>query len=217
MWFRRLLKRLHAPIYASRLETLVPLVLQHVRPGDLVLDVGCGFGELGQAVLRSPTCPADVLVRGLEIDPGETGLIPVDRYDGLKIPYPDRSFDIVILADVLHHAVDPDLLLDECVRIARRNVLIKDHKLDGPLAQYRVAFIDWAANWPYQRRCSFEYNTLERWHRLIQRSGLSVAREEASLAIYPPMVNFFFGGRLHYWVAARVSSDGGDTHLRTVR
>jgi len=35
----------------------------------------------------------------------------IEFYDGQKIPYPDKSFDVVILADVLHHASDPHHLI----------------------------------------------------------------------------------------------------------
>ena|GEM_PF-4437808 len=41
----RLMRRLHAPVYASRLAGLVAEMAPHLRPGDRVLDVGCGGGR----------------------------------------------------------------------------------------------------------------------------------------------------------------------------
>ena len=47
-----LMKGLHRPIYLSRLNELTRQIVPHLQPGDEVLDVGCGFGELGRALGR---------------------------------------------------------------------------------------------------------------------------------------------------------------------
>ena len=44
---KRLLSKLHAPVYRKRLDVLTGLLLPHLRDGDAVLDVGCGSGQLG--------------------------------------------------------------------------------------------------------------------------------------------------------------------------
>src|SRR3954454_10420122 len=106
-----LMKRMHAPVYASRLAELVRRITPHLRKGDRVLDVGCGFGTLGRAIMDSPLCPEGVDVRGLERVKRGGEAIAVDAYDGVTIPYADGSFDVVILADVLHHEADPHRLI----------------------------------------------------------------------------------------------------------
>jgi len=57
---------MHKPIYDSRKRALVAGIVPHLRPADRVLDVGCGNGSLGQAILASPSCPKGVTVEGLE-------------------------------------------------------------------------------------------------------------------------------------------------------
>ena len=190
--------RLHAPIYASRLRELVRRIVPHLEANDRVLDVGCGFGALGRAIMDAKECPPGVEVVGLEEVKREGSLIPVERYNGAAMPYDDGVFDVVILADVLHHAEDPGCLTAESARVARRLVVIKDHKLDGWLAQSRIAFIDWAANAPYGVPCRFRYNTLKEWRSLPPRHGLAVKQELASMRLYPPLVNLLFGRRLQY-------------------
>ena len=115
-----------------------------------MLDVGCGFGALGRAILDSRACPPRVSVLGLErVKRGGGELIEVQAYDGVT--------------DVLHHEEEPDRLISECARVSRRLLIIKDHKLDGPLARWRVQFMDWAANVPYAVPCLYRYNTPDEW------------------------------------------------------
>lgn len=192
------MQALHRPIYASRLRALVGLILPVLREGDRVLDVGCGFGALGRALLDDPACPANVTVRGLERHPRDAPLVEVDAYSGGAMPYDDGAYDVVILADVLHHEEDPDALIEECARVTRRVLVIKDHKTDGPLAGLRVSFIDWAANAPYGVKCLYRYHTLSGWRESHRRHGLRVERELTTMDLYPTLVNLVFGRRLHY-------------------
>ena len=199
-----LMKRLHQPIYASRLRALVPLMTAHLRENDQVLDVGCGAGSLGRAIMESPNCPARVTVTGLEVEKrdGEPFIL-VTNYDGEDFPFAENAFDMVILADVLHHADEPHRLIRESLRVARRGLLIKDHKIDGPLAYLRLAFIDWAANAPYEVACLYRYNTAEQWAEWYERHDLVVEHELHGLRLYPPIVNLLFGGRLQYFAYTR--------------
>lgn len=206
----RLMRRLHGPVYAARLVALVQAIRPHLRAGDAVLDVGCGFGTLGRALMDDPATAEGVTVRGLERVPRKGGRIEIDAYDGGTMPYGDGAFDVVIVADVLHHEPEPDRLLAECRRVARRLVIIKDHLRQGPFAQSRIALIDWAANAPYGVPCLYRYGTPEEWRATRERHALEVVEERLSLDLYPPGVNLLFGRRLQYLaVLARPEGSAG--------
>jgi len=204
--FTWLMKKLHAPVYASRLRELVRQITPHLRQDDRVLDVGCGFGALGKAIVDDPACPARVSALGLERARRGGELIPVEVYDGRTIPHDDGEFDVVVLADVLHHEQDPHQLISECRRVAGRLLIIKDHKIDGLLAQRRIALIDWAANAPYAVPCLYRYNALAEWRDWHRRHHLSVEHEVVNMRLYPPVVNMLFGRRLQYFAVLRVPS-----------
>ena len=96
-----------------------------------VLDVGAAFGfgtarvatAVGRRAARSGGRP---LVVGLEYDPGYAALAR-HRYPGLpfvrgsadQLPFPDRSFDAVLLLDVLEHLPSAEAALDEARRVLR--------------------------------------------------------------------------------------------------
>ena len=206
----KLMKRLHGPVYASRLAELVRRITPHLRENDKVLDVGCGYGALGRAIMDSPLCPRNVDVRGLERVKRGGEAIPVDAYDGVTIPHPDRSFDVVLLADVLHHESDPHRLIGECARVSRRLLIIKDHTVQGFLAQQRISFMDWAANAPYGVPCLYRYNTPPEWDQWRQRHSLTAQEELRSMRLYPFPYNWFFTPGLQYMGVFRVPGAAED-------
>ncbi len=201
---RWLMSRLHGPVYAARLRELVRRITPLLRSGDAILDVGCGNGTLARAILDAPACPPGVTATGLERFRRGGEPIEVIQYDGGTIPLPDRSFDLVILADVLHHEDEPDRLIAECARVSRRLLVIKDHQVRGPLAQQRISLIDWAANAPYGVRCLYRYNTPGQWEQVRARHGLRLVQELRSMRLYPPVVNLLFGRALQYMAVLAV-------------
>lgn len=189
---------MHKPVYAARLQELVRRIVPRLRENDRVLDVGCGGGTLGRALMDAPECPKGVVVTGLERFKRGGEPIEVVPYDGITFPFADGSFDIVIVADVLHHEEDPDRLLRECARVTRRLVIVKDHQVKGLLAQQRISLIDWAANAPYGVKCLYRYNTPGEWSATPARVGLRAAEEVGKMNLYPPGFNFLFGRGLQY-------------------
>ena len=83
-----------------------------VRPGELMLDVGCGSGL---SLLEAQALGAQV--RGIEADPNvrriadELGL-PIHIGSLLDEPFAGERFDLVVLNQVIEHVPDPDLTLD---------------------------------------------------------------------------------------------------------
>jgi len=203
--FKRLLAAIHAPIYRKRIEVLSDLVVAQLKPNDRVLDIGCGSGILGAAILAHPKCPSGVTVRGLEKLKRGNEPIEVIAHDVGPLPFADGEVDVVILADVLHHEVDEATLLAESARICGRTLIIKDHKPEGILAQARISFLDWAANNPHGIKCLYRYHRRAEWQSIFARLGLAPRAEETSIDLYPPLFNVVFGKRLQYFVALEKS------------
>ncbi|MFA6563415.1 MAG: methyltransferase domain-containing protein [Verrucomicrobiia bacterium] len=202
--FNSLLRGLHEPVYARRLAVLSDLIVRELKPGDRVLDVGCGAGRLAQALLQHPGRPASLMVHGVETRPRPGCAMPVTAYDGGSLPFEARSFDAVIVADVLHHAADPKRLLEECCRVSRRLVVVKDHKVKGCLARCRLRLLDWAANAPYDVPCTYRYASLAEWRGMFAVLPARVQSELASMRLYPAGWNWFFGRRLQYFAVLEV-------------
>src|ERR1051325_328406 len=91
-----LMQAMHGPIYRSRLAELVGRIVPHLTEGDRVLDLGCGNGTLGRALMDAPNCPKGVVVEGLERVARGGEPIKVHAYAGGRMPFDDGAFDAVI-------------------------------------------------------------------------------------------------------------------------
>jgi SAM-dependent methyltransferase len=194
------LERLHDRHHHERRLRVLGGCLAELVPADArVLDVGCGDGLLTGFLAR--TRP-DLEVTGVDVLVREGAHVPVDRFDGRALPYRDGSFDAVLCVDVLHHAEDPEALLTEAARVARRWVVLKDHLLAGPLAGPTLRFMDRVSNLRHGIAIPSHYWELERWREAFARLGLAVEVWKDRLGLYPWWVRPLFERGLHF--AARL-------------
>lgn len=161
-------------------------------PGSL-LDVGCGDGLL--AWMLGQERP-DLEIQGIDVLVRPSTRIPVAAFDGTHIPLPDKSVDLVTFVDVLHHTDDPRILLAEAARIARKAVLIKDHRLEGFLSGPTLRGMDWVGNARHGVVLPYNYQTPAEWTAHFQSVGLVLDEERIDLGIYPFWANWVFGRRL---------------------
>lgn len=90
--------------------------------GDRVIEVGSGPGSVID-VMRMEGHD----VTGLDIiDSSFSSELAPIVYDGKTMPFTDDSFDIALILTTLHHTPDPDRILAEAMRVARRLVVIED-------------------------------------------------------------------------------------------
>lgn len=107
--------------FTSALLDLLPPAPQRV------LEVGCGEGgQLRKIADRAP----DAGLFGFDLPSEDLA----ERWEGLDaamatgraeaLPYPDRSFDLVLALEVLEHVPDPRAVLAEIARVGRGTVVL---------------------------------------------------------------------------------------------
>ncbi|MBK8476219.1 MAG: methyltransferase domain-containing protein [Opitutaceae bacterium] len=190
-----LLNTLHGgKVFPRRQRVLVGHIAALIPDGCTVLDVGTGDGSIAQAIQSQKT---GVEIRGIDVLVRRETKIPVTPFDGKSIPYADNSFDVVLFVDVLHHTEDPQVLLDEAARVARRCVIIKDHCRNGLLAGPTLRFMDWVGNARFGVALPYNYWSHAQWAAGYRRAGLVVSQSVTKLGLYPFWANWLFGRGLH--------------------
>lgn len=182
--------------YFNRRIWVLSRALAQAIPGrGAVLDIGCGDGQLALALMK---LRPDLHIEGVDVVARPKTLIPVAQYDGVKLPFADKSFDYVTIVDVLHHTDDPTVVLSEARRVAREGVVIKDHLREGWLAQATLSFMDWCGN--IGDGVSLPYNFLSRseWQGAFFKARLQAVSTVEKLNIYLPPNRWFFDRSLHF-------------------
>ena len=183
-----------------------------VGPGDLVLDLGCGFGRhafeaarRGASVVALDAGPDEVAqVRatlGAMVDAGE--LAPDDpatavQGNALALPFGDATFDRVIASEVLEHIPDDTAAMRELARVL---------KPGGAMAVTVPRCVPEAVNWAL----SDEYHDTPGGHvRIYRRSTLE--RRLRSVGLEPKGFHHAHGLHSPYWWLRSLVGPSNDSH-----
>jgi demethylmenaquinone methyltransferase/2-methoxy-6-polyprenyl-1,4-benzoquinol methylase len=130
--------------------------LARVQPGERVLDVATGSGDLARALSErgAQVWMSDINHRMLcvgrdrVLDAG--GMMPAVQCDAERLPFPERSFDCVTVAFGLRNMTHKDRALAEMMRVLRvggRLLVLEFSRVWQPLAKaydlYSFGILPW--------------------------------------------------------------------------
>ena len=152
-----------------------------VQIGDSLLDVGCGPGALWLHL--EPHRPR-LSWTGVDVTAGMLAAarrlfpqVPVGRADAGALPFPEGSFDLVLLRHVIEH-LPPSLQqksISEAIRVARRAVVLDLFTPPRRLAA-DLEMLSTRAGWPVQERSTIAGASGETDEILIMKpAGLAPA------------------------------------------
>ncbi len=97
-------------------------ILPFIPEGARVLDVGAGSGLIAEEIKRQKNATVSLL----DVIDWNISMLPMALFNGRRIPFKDKEFDIVTLIDVVHHSEDENILMQEALRVAKRVVLVEE-------------------------------------------------------------------------------------------
>jgi SAM-dependent methyltransferase len=116
--------------YDGRWKPVAKDIVSHYRlsPGDKVLDVGCAKGFLVKDLLAEGIDAYGVDVSEYALmtcEPETIGRLHIGSAEHL--PFPDKSFDVVLAINVLHNLRKPELIraLREMERLSRKGKFLQ--------------------------------------------------------------------------------------------
>jgi SAM-dependent methyltransferase len=181
-------------VYGRRIDVLTRHFAALLPRDTTVLDVGSGDGLLARRVME---LRPDLDIRGVDVLLRPQSHIPVELFDGVRLPFRDREFGAAMMVDVLHHASEQEAILREMARVARA-VVIKDHLVQGWLAHPTLRFMDWVGNVRHGVALPYAYWTPERWAGAFASVGLRTVQRRDQLGLYPWPASLLFDRGLHF-------------------
>lgn len=161
-------------------------IQKFLSKSDKILDLGSGPGSVTQ-VLRE---------RGFQVTPLDVVDISLNPefkpqlFNGKTIPYPNQSFDIILILTVLHHVQNPDLLLKEAQRVGKRIIIIEDI-YSNKIQQYLTYWTDSIVNLEFKGH-PHSNRTDKMWKQTFQQMGMQLesCHSYRFLAFYRQVVYF---------------------------
>lgn len=108
-----------APFYDRLLGGIgdVEPIVKHLK-GNLLLDLGGGTGRVSQHLPENLT--RVILDESFNmLRQAKAKGLPAVRGEGENMPFPDESFDSIIVVDSFHHFRDHRRILEECHRVLK--------------------------------------------------------------------------------------------------
>ncbi len=100
----------------------------YISEKDKVLDLGCGSGIVAKQIEKTFKSK----VEGIDIIDMRVVDISLKIYNGRDLSFiPDDEFDVVLISYVLHHTEDPEGILKQAKRIAKKYVIIYEDLNEG--------------------------------------------------------------------------------------
>jgi ubiquinone/menaquinone biosynthesis C-methylase UbiE len=89
------------------------------------------------------------------------------RFDGMRLPFEDATFDVSLSLNVLHHAQAPASLLREIYRVTKSRVIVKDHLARGWVDRLKLGVLDILGNAGTGAVVTARYLSRAEWSRLL--------------------------------------------------
>ena len=185
-WYRTFSK-----IYEIAAKKMCLDCVDFIDKGSKILDLGCGSGIVGSEFQEF----FKAQVTGVDIQDRRIKKIPFQIFDGFRIPFPDNSFDIVLISYVLHHAKNPEVLLKEAKRVSRGKIIIYEDLPEGILSKLRCRLHQVSYN-IFQKGSFWSFKTKKEWEELFKKLGLKIICEKKVFAprfdLFDPVYRIFF-------------------------
>lgn len=167
---------LFRPLLDWRARRVARQVARFLHSPAKVLDFGSGNGLICNYIQKL----SGVDIMGVDTVSYSAAAIPLVLYDGVTIPFANDTFDTVLSLFVLHHCADPDAALNECMRVARRQLVIVEDVYDGRLSRDILLLDDWLANRIETSTVNipFNFRTVAQWHDTFAQRRLTLSAEE---------------------------------------
>ena len=164
----RLFRWIIGGLGAYKAALLLRGIESYLTASETVLDIGAGTCNMCALLAEKQYYVTPLDVRNLSFVDGIKPVI----YNGHSMPFRDKQFDVALLIHVLHHTPDPERVVTEAKRVARKLIVMEDI-YTGRFHKYLTYFADSLLNLEFFRHPHTNQDDAG-WREAFGRLGLSV-------------------------------------------
>jgi len=161
--------RISSLIYRWTAEKMCQDCQEFIKKGEKILDLGCGSGIVAKAFQDF----FQAKVMGVDIEDRRVCGIPFEIIEGKTLPFPEKSFDTVLINYVLHHSESPEALLKGAKRVAKK-IIIHEDLAEGFLSKIYCRLHGFTFNRFFQKNNNTSFKTSKEWEEIFQRISLTI-------------------------------------------
>lgn len=141
-----------------------------IEENQRVLDFGCGDMLVSDELLRQKK----LMLQAIDVIDIRRVKLPFQPYDGQKIPFPDKSFDVTFASYVLHHTTDIQALVREMIRVTTKRIILLEDVYSNEVELTMARVCDYG-NMMLSREMNITLNflSLDQWQQLFKELGIS--------------------------------------------
>lgn len=162
-------QKLFTSDYAARISAQLK---GHLKPGDKVLDIGSGTGFVAERITKD----YQINIQCVDIHNSNRTNLKFTIYDGIKLPFVDRSFDVVLLIFVLHHCANPLQILEEAKRVCapKGKIILMEDTYYNRFEKLLVYLHGKAFNWLFKINNQAVFYSEWEWLKLLKELNFQI-------------------------------------------
>jgi SAM-dependent methyltransferase len=154
--------------YRQRILATISRLLAPQAPLSTGLDFGAGDGWFAMMLRRLDLVAA---LTAVDVLPRARSWFPVQMFDGSRLPFRDRSFDLTYCIDTLHHCAHPRASLEEVLRCTKSTFLLKDHTCRDFPGRIALGVLDELGNRRFGVPSRYAYQRGWEWFSWVESCG----------------------------------------------
>jgi ubiquinone/menaquinone biosynthesis C-methylase UbiE len=135
-----MIKRINELFTNRRAKKIANFIWPLLSKGDKVLDFGCGNLLVAEFIQGN----LDVEIIGVDVIDINLTSLPLKIYDGERIPFEDKYFDVTYAVFVFHHTDRIDSLFSECIRVTKRRIIVLEDVYENNLELWITKVLDYS-------------------------------------------------------------------------
>ena len=190
--------------HSNRIDILSTLFIEEIQALAIdqkdtirLLDIGCGDMTITNILGQKGT---NIQCTGVDIYPNTKNWENYTEFDGKRLPFADKSYDVVLFSDVLHHdAENMNRLLQEAKRVANF-IIIKDHFEYGFFSRSLLQLADIIGNYGYGVSIPKRYFSKKRFQAVLATEELQEIKSICPIYLYNhlPLMKYIFKGKYQF-------------------